>query len=224
MEKLIKQFLKIDGYGNGYGNGDGYGDGNGYGNGDGYGDGYGNGYGDGDGDGDGNGDGDGDGDGDGNGDGDGIILHSFRNKNVYYIDKIPCTFDSIKGNAALVSVINVADFSDSKMYVAKRGNLFAHGNTLKEAHESVELKYYSTIGRDKAIAEFKNQFKAGIEYSNNLFYKWHTILTGSCESGKNHWLKENGININGSMTVAQFIEKTKNAYGSDIIRSLINNS
>src|SRR5437899_405074 len=102
MEKLIKQFLKIDSDGDGYGHGDG--DGNGY----------------------------GDGNGNGKANGDGVIFHSFRNKNVYYIDKIPCIFDSIKGNAALVSVINVADFSDSKMYIVKRGSLFAHGNTLKE--------------------------------------------------------------------------------------------
>ncbi len=120
----------------------------------------------------------------------------------------------------MVSIINVADFSDSKMYVVKRGGLFSHGNTLKDAYESVKLKYYSTIGREQAILEFKNQFKTGIEYSNNLFYKWHTILTGSCESGKNHWLKEHGISLDGTMTLERFVELTKNAYGGDIIMSL----
>jgi hypothetical protein len=109
------------------------------------------------------------------------------------------------------------------MYVVKRGNLFAHGETIAKANEAVELKYYSTIDRDAAIAEFKSQFKPNISYPNAAFYKWHTILTGSCELGKKHWVKENGIDLNASMTVAQFIEKTKNAYGGDIIRSLINN-
>lgn len=84
-----------------------------------------------------------------------------------------------------------------------------------------EDAFYYLIKCPTCNSEFKEQFKSNILYPNALFYKWHTILTGSCESGKKHWLKEHGINLNDSMTVEQFVELTKNAYGGEIISGCI---
>lgn len=127
MESLIKEFLRIgtvgDGYGDGSGSGDGYGDGLNT-----------------------------------------IIspknhiseyrkgfltkeihsLKTFEVKPVYYIDDIPCYFLSIVGNMAKVKVIK-DDFTTVTRYVAKQGDLFAHGETKEEALEDVSNKFYSSL-------------------------------------------------------------------------------
>jgi hypothetical protein len=234
MEKLIKQFLRGNGDGYGNGNGNGYGDGYGNGYGDGDGDGYGNGYGDGDGDGDGygngygygdgygNGYGDGDGDGYGYGDGNGITLKTYKGQPVYYIDGIPCTFTTVHKSLAFakVTVIGTADFSATPQYVYKFNDCFAHGHTLKQAKADAENKYFSTIDISERILTFKIIFKAGVKYDADKFYEWHSILTGSCQSGKEQWVKQNVFDMTRKLTVAEFIELTKNSYGSEIIRQL----
>jgi hypothetical protein len=231
MEKLIKEFLSIgDGDGSGDGSGYGYGDGSGsgYGSGYGYGYGYGSGSGDGSGYGDGSGSGDGSGYGSGSGDGDGsgygygsgIKFSIFMGKTVHYVDAIPCIFNSIKGNVALVNVINASDFSSEAMYIFKKGDYFAHGTSIKEAEDSANVKYYNNVDKDTVISDFKKEFLPTANYPNSLFYKWHTILTGSCNAGKDLWMKQEGISKNGSMTVETFLKITANAYGGEIIRSI----
>jgi hypothetical protein len=230
MDK-IKLFLSGNGYGDGNGNGDGNGYGYGDGNGNGYGNGYGNGNGDGNGDGygygygngDGNGDGYGDGYGDGNGDGNGngVKLHTYLSKPVYYIDGIPCIFKSVVRNFAKVSIIDNTDFSLSDQFVCKFNVVFAHGNTLEKARQDAERKYYSELDQDAAIDKFLESFTLNKDYSNTEFYKWHSILTGSCDSGKDYWMKENGIDLNGKMTAKEFLNVTKGAYGGEVIEKII---
>jgi hypothetical protein len=213
------------GYGDGDGNGDGDGDGNGngYGNGNGDGDGNGNGYGDGDGNGDGDGYGNGNGDGDGNGYGDGygIKIESYIGSPVHYIDTLPCVIRSIKGDVAKVDVIDTISFLSKSMFVAKHGGLFAHGETIKEAIEAVQEKWAESRSIEERIEDFKNHFKKGVSYDANLFYKWHSILTGSCQSGKDFWIQQHEVDLSKPMTVKQFLNLTKDAYGGNVIRQLM---
>jgi len=233
MDK-IKTFLtgngNGDGYGYGYGDGDGCGYGYGYGCGYGYG--YGYGYGDGDGcgcgDGDGCGYGDGDGDGcgygngngDGDGDGGGFKLMVFRAKPVYYVDDIPCVFISIHGSCARVEVIDAINFKTKQQYIFKFNNAFAHGETIKKARDDAERKYYASLDTEQALIFFKEKFKPAVKYPNADFYHWHSILTGSCDSGKNMWMQQHGIELSGTMTVEEFIELTKDSYGGKVIQQL----
>jgi hypothetical protein len=223
------------GYGDGSGSGYGYGDGSGYG----YGDGSGYGYGDGDGDGSGYGYGDGDGDGSGYGDGDGDVktidiaeyrkgfiskqiasFKSYKGKPVYYIDEIPCTFLSIVNNLAKVEVIK-DDYNAQKMYIAKSGSLFAHGETKEEAIQSVHDKYFASLSFDERKAEFIKTFKKDQAYSNKLFFDWHYLLTGSCESGRMMFVKSRNIDLNSEMTAYDFLNLTKNEYNGEVIRDIL---
>ena len=160
----------------------------------------------------------------GNGDGDGygyeIKIHSYENEPVHYIDGIPCVIKSIKDEYAFVEVVDTVSFGTKRMYVAKRYGLFAHGVTLKEAVEQVEEKWIASQTVEEKIEQFKAKFKKGVAYSASLFYDWHTLLTGSCKSGKDMWIDQNRIDLNSKMTVEQFIELTQNAYGGDVIRRL----
>jgi hypothetical protein len=233
------------GYGSGYGDGYGYGYGNGYGSGYGDGYGYGNGYGNGSGYGSGNGDGDGNGYGNGSGYGSGygeqfmltkkskfflgysnnekVKLNKLFGRQVVYIDELPCFINSIKGNIALISVIDVDDnYLLTDMFVIKNNNMFAHGKTIKDAQNALINKIFASLNKEERIAEFKKKFKKGILYSNKEFYNWHHLLTGSCESGRNHFVKSKKIDLEDKMTVETFVRICSSEYGGDVIKQLLN--
>lgn len=199
--KRINLFLKpSDGSGDGSGSGSGYGSS------------YGSGSG--------SGDGSGDGSGYGNGSEGGSAFKIFNGKKVYIIDSIPCTFISIKKNVALIEVIN-KDLTTTKTFLAKDENFFAHGKTAKEAIEAAYRKKIASVDVETRINLFVKTFDFNSVQSNRTFFDWHHVLTGSCELGRNRFVKENAIDLNKSMSTKKFLELTKNEYGGEIIKKII---
>ena len=238
MEALadkLKKFLAIDvGSGYGYGDGSGYGDdyGYGYGNGydsgygygddDGYGDGYGYGYGDGSGNGNGYGDGDdnGYGDGYGNGNGNGNGIKVFNGDKVYLVDDIPTIFTSIRGNVAKGYILQ-SDLQLKPCFIVKENNKFAHGDTLRDAFTSLQEKLYDDSTEEERIEAFKAKFpKYDVKYDNRDLFAYHHVLTGSCRMGRESFVSDKGLSLDDKTSVREFVELTKNAYGSDIIKKL----
>jgi hypothetical protein len=235
----------------GYGSGSGYDNGNGYGNGsdDGSGSGSGSGYDNGNGYGNGSGSGSGydNGNGYGNGSGSGsgsyapfafvkkskfflgysnnqkVKLNKLFGRQVVYIDEIPCFVNSIKGNIASISVIDIDNnYLLTDMFVVKNNNIFAHGKTIKDAQKALVNKIFASLNKEERIIEFKKKFKKGILYPNKEFYNWHCLLTGSCEAGRNHFIKSKKIDLEDKMTVEAFVRICSSEYGGDIIKQLIN--
>ena len=204
-----------DGSGSGSGEGYGYGEGSGSGSGEGYGDGSGYGSGEGYGDGSGYGDGYGYGYGDGDGDGDGCI--SFCNDKIYYIDGVPTIIKQVRGNIAKGFILN-DDLTLTPCYIAKSGNYFAHGETLKKAIADAEKKRMNNLSIEEREAMFKEKFKEGQKYSGHEFFEWHGILTGSCEMGRRSFVENKGINLENTFTVEEFVELVKDQYGGKIFR------
>ena len=233
MEKIkVLEFISSgygygygDGYGDGSGSGDGYGDGSGSGDGDGsgsgygYGDGYGSGdgYGDGYGSGDGYGDGYGYGYGDGYGSGDG--LNSINGKKIYMVDDIATTISHIHRNTAKGTIVN-SDLTETPCYIVKEGRYFAHGKTLAEANASLQDKLFEEMPAEERIAEFWECHKKGVKYPTKDFFGWHHKLTGSCLMGRQQFAKDHSVDLEGEMTVEEFITLTKNAFGGEIIKRL----
>lgn len=203
----------------GYGCGDGSGWGNGYGNdyGDGWGNGCGNDYGDGGGCG--NGYGWGYDDGSGYGDGRGNGIGKVNNKAVYQIDTIPTIIEHILGNVAKGCMLN-ADLTLTPCYIVKGNGHFAHGETLTEAVESLRSKIFESMNPDEAISAFLEKFDSNKTYAGHDFYKWHHYLTGSCEMGRNAFVKARGIDLNDTFSVDEFIDICINEYGGEIIKEL----
>ena len=213
IERDIERFLAVGfGYGSGYGCGSGSGDGSGDGPGDGSGSGSGSGYGYGSG----SGYGYGDGFGFGSGDGDGFGVKEFNGRKVYDIDSVRTLIYAVKGDAARGAVLR-NDMTLRDCWIAKRGNFFAHGDTLHEAVEAVEAKWRDNRPLDERIAEFMKTHPALDEEYGDLF-EWHHVLTGSCEFGRRQWCEEHGYKPTDSITLRAFFEQTKNDYGRDVIR------
>lgn len=237
MEEIIRRFLAVDYYtdysvgsGDAYGSGDGsgYSDGSGYDDETGDGSGYSDGCGAGSGYGYGSGYSDGYGDDCGNGSCYGAAcgagLSTYNWQKIYVVDTIATLIDSVHGQYAKGSIIN-SDLTLSPCYIARCGNCFAHGETLEMAKCDAEAKALQYEPIENRIERFKSTYPdMDATVSNAELYKWHNILTGSCEFGRKSFAKEHDIDIdNGSMTVREFIELTKDAFGGGIIKRLKEN-
>lgn len=216
-----------DGYGNGYGygsgKGNGYGKGNGSGNGNGNGNGKGYGYGDGDGDGDGYGNGYGDGYGKGNGygNGNGKGISEYNGKRVYDIDSVPTIIENVKGDVAKGYTLR----NNTKLvecFIAKCGGFFAHGKTAKQAMLDARAKYEQNKPLTERIADTIKKYPTlDTLVPNEELYVLHNILTGSCSFGRDEFVRRHGIDVkNGSMTMKDFIDITRNDYGGSAIFEL----
>ena len=229
METIkIKEFLDArsgygdgdgDGYGSGYGSGSGsgsgYGDGYGYGYGYGYGSGYG--YGDGYGDGDGDGYGSGSGSGSGYGYGDGYGIKKYDGEDVHMIDGVPTIITSVHGNLAKGFILQ-GDLTLTPCFIAKVGDCFAHGETVRQAVTDARDKAFEDMPQEERITAFLDAIKPNTKYPVMTLYDWHHRLTGSCEAGRKAFAKDHGIDLNAYMTREAFFELTKDAYGGSVIR------
>ena len=205
-----------DGYGSGYGYG--YGDGSGYGDGDGDGSGYGSGYGDGSGSGSGSGYGYGYGDGSGYGDGIGEI----NGMQVHRIDEVKTILTAVHGNVAKGFILQ-SDLTMTPCYVVKGNNLFAHGDDLHKAMAALRDKMFEDMPEEERIAEFiKEHPDRDKAYPNQDLFDWHHRLTGSCMAGRNAFVKDHGLTLDGETTVTEFIRLTENAYNGSVIKNLAN--
>ena len=214
------------GSGYGYGDGDGYGPGSGYRTGSGGGDvyNYGNGCGDSNGSGGGDGFSKGYGSEDGSGEGGDVSVMNIKTFNghiIDYIDGVPTIITNIHNNVASGFIIGF-DMTLIPCYVAKAGNSFAHGKTLKDAVKDAEAKEMGEMPIEERIEKFIEVFGSlDSEHMGEEFYDWHHILTGSCRMGRDKFCEENGIDLTKKYSVRYFLQITKNSYGGDIIKKII---
>lgn len=229
LETRLKTFLSTTSVfvdGNGYGFGGGYGGGFGAGYGSGGGDGYSNGSGNGFGNGSGCGAGGCYGDGYGCGVGgcggsySGKGVNELNGENVHLVDGIQTIIKSVHGNIAQGFILK-SDLTLQPCYIVKEQNHFAHGDTLHDAFTSLQEKLYDDSTEEERIEAFVKEFPDyDTPYPNRDLFAYHHVLTGSCRMGRESFCKNNGINLDGSTTVREFVSLTKDSYGSDTICKL----
>ena len=197
LNEAIRLFIQI-GSGSGNGSGDGSGDGAGYGDGDG--DGYGYGYGSG-------------------------IKAIITQGHIYYgylIDNVYTFVESVDLQRRILAGFTLdSDLTTTKCVVVKEGNTFAHGKDLHEAYEALREKMYDDSTEDERLNAFTEHFpEFEGKYPNTELFIWHHILTGSCLFGRKEFAKSRSIDLDDTMSIAEFITLTENAYNGRIIRRL----
>ena len=167
--------------------------------------------------------GSGSGDGSGYGYGYGYGIKAINGDIIYQIDDIPTIIKQVRNNVAKGYILN-NDLSLTPCYIVKGHNKFAHGETVKKAMEDLENKIFEDMDTDEAIEMFLKEFSdLDKKYPAKDFYIWHNRLTGSCEMGRNSFVRNGGYNLEkDTFTVQEFIDITKNAFGGEIIRQLEN--
>ena len=99
--------------------------------------------------------------------------------------------------------------------------MFAHGDNLHKAMAALTDKMFDDMPEEERIAEFiKAHPDKDKAYPNQDLFDWHHRLTGSCMAGRNAFVKDRGLTLNGKTTVAAFIKLTENAYGGSVIKAL----
>ena len=137
------------------------------------------------------------------------------------VDDTPTLIDSVHGNYAVGKILN-SDLTTTPCYIAKVGNFFAHGETLKQALADAQKKYESNKPVEERIADFIKQYPSldSVAEHSDL-YRWHNTLTGSCTFGRDTFARDHNLDKdNGTMTIQEFINLTRNAYGGNIIKQL----
>ena len=147
---------------------------------------------------------------------------SVEGSKIYIIDEIPTTIDSIKGNIAQGRILN-ADMTWKPCYIVRVENSFAHGETSHEAFRDATQKSLSTKPLSIKLQKFKKRFPSLDDTAKvSELYNWHNTLTGSCKMGRKHWCSEHGYNVDTDIsTIRNFLEETKDSFGSNIITMLL---
>jgi hypothetical protein len=125
--------------------------------------------GDGSGSSDGSGSGNGFGDGFGSGDGSGSGIKSFNEAPVYRIDGVNTLIRSVRNNTAHGAIMN-EDLTLTPCYIVKQENVFAHGETLREAMEALHDKLFENMPEDERIAMFLRETDREKTYPTQYFY------------------------------------------------------
>lgn len=147
-------------------------------------------------------------------------VKSFIGQTVYTIDDLQTLIDHVHGNIAKGAILN-SDLTTTPCYIIKNGNLFAHGETLRDAQEALLEKQFECMDEYERIEAFLNEIDLEKRYPTAVFFDWHHRLTGSCEMGRKVFAANHGIElVNGTMTAMEFVELTKGAYGGSVIRHL----
>ena len=142
---------------------------------------------------------------------------------VDYVDSVPTIIIQVKGNFAKGYVVNEVCLTFVPCYIAKAGNSFAHGKTLKEAVADAKVKEMEKMPIEERIEKFKDVFGSlDSKHTGKEFYDWHHILTGSCRMGRDGFCKIHKIDLEKKYTVRYFLDITKNSYRSDIIELVCN--
>ena len=182
-----------------------------------YGDGYGYGSGYGDGSGDGSGDGDGSGNGSGYGYGSGITR--LCGDDVYQIDGVATIIKSVRGNISKGFIVK-SDLTLQPCFIAKCGDFFAHGDTAAAAMRDARDKHDKNLPPEYRVEAFLKQFPGNGPFKTIDLFHAHKSLTGSCEFGRRSFCHEHRIDLDGEMTLDEFLQYSLGNYGHDVIKFL----
>lgn len=137
---------------------------------------------------------------------------------VDYIDYVPSIITQVHGNIACGYIVK-ADLTLESCFIAKVGNSFAHGKTLKDAVADAKAKEAKRLPIEKRIEKFREVFGSlDSEHTGKEFYEWHHILTGSCRIGRDEFCKTHNIDLTQKYSVRYFLQITKEAYGGSVIK------
>lgn len=147
-------------------------------------------------------------------------LVSYCGKAVYHLEGIPCILYVVVGNAAYGAVI-MQDMTLRKGIIAKYGSSFAFAEHAKDAYQlAKELsikKGWEHYEKDPQAFMLANYPDPDAPIDRRQLFELHNVLTGSCISGREEYIKDNNISVEGTMTLREFFELCKYTYGRDTL-------
>ena len=116
-----------------------------------------------------------------------------------------------KKKVGKVTIFETTDLLGAERYfVAKSGNKFAHGKTIKKAKDDLRYKI-----SDRDTTEYKKWTIKTIATKEKMVEAYRKI-TGACAEGVKDFMV--GKNIAKKLSVSEVVALTKNSYGHDTFR------
>ena len=108
------------------------------------------------------------------------------------------------------------------MYIPLKNDirLFENGADLNDAQQYLLKKEIDTLSIEQKISMFTSTFQNDKKYKGFEFYDWHHNLTGSCDFGRQQFIKTHNLSLDDEFTVMDFIKLTENDYNGSIIKEL----
>ena len=156
------------------------------------------------------------------GGGDTLAIKTIDGREVCDIDGVPTIIYSVhrvRGFYYAKGAILSRDLTLRPCFIARVGDCFAHGDTLRDAVRDAHEKWMDDQPLEDKLDEFVKAHPDPDKEYGDLF-DWHHILTGSCEAGRREWCRAHGYEPTDSITIRTFIEQTRNDYGGEAIREL----
>lgn len=147
-------------------------------------------------------------------------LKSINGHVVHIIDNTLTIITSVHNNIAKGFVVRT-DLQLIPCYIVRDGDMFAHGETLRNAFDSLQEKLYDDSTEEERIEAFKKKFpEYDVKYSNRDLFTYHHVLTGSCKMGRETFVANRGLSLDGETSIREFVKLTKDSYGDEIIKRL----
>ena len=102
-------------------------------------------------------------------------------------------------------------------YVVEKDGVYAHGETLKEAKESL---IYKIADRDKS--DYEN-YTLDTEVTHEEAIKMYRVITGACEIGTRNFVENVLVKKKEKYTVKEIIKLTKGQYGNETLKEFMKN-
>lgn len=152
------------------------------------------------------------------------FMSEFEGHKVYMVDHVPTCIESVHISMSLSYAIGftVEDYwRRCPTVVAKVAGYFAHGDSLRQAIQDAQEKLLHNIPIEDRIKQFVELYPDIHQLvPNKKLFDAHHYLTGSCYFGRKQFCKGNGIDLENSMSVADFIRWTCTEFGDEIIHQL----
>ena len=139
---------------------------------------------------------------------------TWRNGKFRKIDGIFCEVVKQVKDVLKVKVFGQKGFA----FVFCKKNVYAHGNTIKQAYRDWLFK---TSDRD--VSDYNNIDK-NKKYDLNYWIVAYRTITGACSFGTNEYLENNKDKYKNKMTLNEVFEATKGQYGHNTFVEFFNNN
>ena len=124
-----------------------------------------------------------------------------------------------RDNITIIKAVDMSSILNDKVeeiYIAKEGNLTAHGYTARESVEDLTLKKLGNVNVDEIVAQIKETGK--------VTRSQYRAITGACSFGTNKFCKEHNIQELEEIEVSELRKILINDYGADKFWRLIDNT
>ena len=147
-------------------------------------------------------------------------LKSYNGQKVYHIEDIAVILHSVVGHAANCSVIQ-PDMSLKRGVLVRYGNSFGFAEHSQEAFEKArELSIkrgWEHAEEDPIAYMHKNYPDAEAQLERKTVFDLHNVLTGSCLDGREEFIKQRNISLEGTITLKEFFDLSKYEFGKETI-------